>query len=252
MRAEKRMPGSGLYAIPARRVADLPSRQRPREQLERVGAEHVSDEILLAVLLRSGIRGLSVVDLAQALLVEYGSLTALARASVEDLSRLKGLGKVKAQVLKAALELAQRLAEESRPVAHAVKTPEDAAGVLREKARVREEEAFWVLLLDAKNRLRREPVEITKGLLDASLVHPREVFKEAIRTSCAAIVLAHNHPSGDPTPSAEDIRITRQLVDAGGIVDIRVLDHIILGRAREGEARDFVSLREAGVVNFGV
>jgi DNA repair protein RadC len=242
--------GNGVYAIPSRRVADLPSRQRPREQFERVGAENVSDEVLLAILLRSGVRGLSVVELAQALLAEYGSLTALSRASVQDLRRLRGVGKVKAQVLKAALELAQRLAEESRPAAHAVKTPEDAAGVLREKARVREEEAFWVLLLDAKNRLRREPVEITRGLLDASLVHPREVFKEAIRTSCAAVVLAHNHPSGDPTPSAEDIRITRQLVDAGGIVDIRVLDHIILGRARAGEARDFVSLREAGVVSF--
>lgn len=235
---------------PPRRVADLPARQRPREQCERLGAEHVSDEVLLALILRSGVHGMSVVDLAHELLARYGSLTALSQASADELARIPGMGKVKAQVLKAALELATRLAEESAPERHAVRSPADAARLLGERARTREEEAFWVLLLDTKHRLRRPPIEITRGLLDASLVHPREVFKEAIRSSSAALVLVHNHPSGDPSPSPEDIRVTRQLVEAGRVVDIDVLDHVILGRAEGTAAERYFSLREAGAVEF--
>jgi DNA repair protein RadC len=240
-----------LYTIEPIRVADIPSRQRPREQFERMGAENVSDDVLLALILRSGVRGMNVVDLARGIIQQYGSLTELAKASVEDLARIRGLGKVKAQVLKAALELAKRLAAESAPSRHSIRTPEDAAGLLRERVRTREEESFWVLLLDGKNRLLKSPIEVTRGLLDASLVHPREVFKEAIRSASAAVVLAHNHPSGDPTPSAEDIRITKQLVEAGRIVDIHVLDHVVLGRSGVGNGgADFFSFREAGIVEF--
>jgi DNA repair protein RadC len=193
---------------------------------------------------------MSVVDLARNLLNDYGSLTALAQASADELSRIRGMGRVKAQVLKSALELSKRLADESTPTRQAIRSPEDAAGVLRERIKTREEESFWVLLLDAKNRLIKAPFEVTRGLLDASLVHPREVFKEAIRSASAAVVLAHNHPSGDPTPSSEDIRITKQLVEAGQIVDIHVLDHVVLGRSSEGNSGDFFSLRESGVVDF--
>jgi len=110
---------------------------------------------------------------------------------------------------------------------------------------------FWVLLLNAKNRLQAPPVEITSGLLDASQAHPREVFRDAIRAACAAIVMVHNHPSGDPAPSPEDIRITRQLVQSGRVIDIRVLDHVILGKASASRKQDFFSMREAGIVNFG-
>ena len=238
------------YAIPPRRVADIPERQRPRELFDRFGGEHVSDEVLLAILLRSGVRGVNVVDLAHQLLLDYGSLAAVAQASTDELAGRRGMGRVKAQVLKAALELARRLAEETAPARQRIRTPEDAARLLRARAGARETESFWVLLLDTKNQLRRPPVEVSSGLLNASLAHPREVFKEAIRSLSAAIVLAHNHPSGDPTPSAEDLRITRQLVEAGRIVDIPVLDHVILGHRAEGREKDFCSLRESGLVAF--
>ncbi len=241
-----------MYAPVSRRIKDLPNRLRPREELDRVGAEHVSDSVLLAVLLRGGVRGLSVVELAEGLLQEYGSLGALAKVSVEELSARRGMGRVKAQVLKAALELAQRLVEEEGPDRPLVNSPQAAARILGQRARNREAEAFWIMLLDAKNRLVRPPVEVSRGVLDASLVHPREVFREAVRSSSAAIILLHNHPSGDPTPSVEDIRITKQLVEAGRIVDIQVLDHVIIGRRHEDSGSDYMSLCEAGVVDFSV
>lgn len=243
-------PDPSTYILSPRRISDVPLRERPREVFERDGPAQVSDLVLLCIILRSGVRGISVIDLAERLLREYGSLTALARVSTDDLQRVPGMGKVRAQVLKAALELARRLQVEEAPSAVSVRTPEDAARLLRHEARVQEGESFWVLLLDTKYRLSRPPVTVSKGILNASLVHPREVFKEAIRSCSAAVVLAHNHPSGDPTPSPEDLRITRQLVEAGKIVDIEVLDHVILGQKQEGRAVDYFSLRESGMVNF--
>ena len=232
------------------RVQDLPARQRPREEMERLGASHVSDSVLLAIILRTGTRGMSVVDLARHMLVKYGSLTNLATVSIDELTKIKGIGRVKAQMLVAALELAKRLSEETISDEYAIKTPEDVVHVFREKTRTLKQEAFWILLLNAKNRLNGGPEEITEGLLDASLVHPREVFTKAITTHSAAIILVHNHPSGDPTPSAEDIRITKQLVQAGKIVDIKVLDHIILGNLSKQSGSGFLSLREAGLIDF--
>jgi DNA repair protein RadC len=132
-----------------------------------------------------------------------------------------------------------------------VRAPEDVARLLQDQVRALTTEVFWVLHLDAKNCLQGEPVEVTRGLVDASLVHPREIFRDAVRRSTAAAVLAHNHPSGDPSPSAEDVRVTRQLVEAGKIVDIRVLDHVILGRGGQDGGSNFLSMREAGVVQFG-
>lgn len=234
------------------RVRDMPERLRPREELDRRGVEHVSDYDLLAIILRSGVRGVNVVALSRQLLKKYGSFTELAKASVDELSAVKGMGKVKAQVLASALEIAKRLSRESIPDRCRVRTPEDAARLLREEARTLEHEVFWALMLDAKNYLKSTPVDITKGLLDASLVHPREVFREAVRSATAAIVLVHNHPSGDCTPSAEDIRITKQLVEAGKIVGIKVLDHVVLGRSGPGGDKNFLSMREEGIVDFGV
>lgn len=232
-------------------MREVPESERPREIFDQIGPENMTDKQLLALILRSGVKGRSVTDLADGLLNEYGSLGALAAVSAEDLASIKGMGRVRAQVVKAALELARRLASRGEAGPVAVRTPEDAARLLRHDALASDVECFWVLLLDRKYRLRRPPLRITRGILDASLVHPREVFKEAVRTSSAALVLVHNHPSGDPQPSPEDIRITRQLVEAGKIMDIEILDHIILGRAEEGRPQDYLSLRESGLVLFG-
>ncbi|MDD4871099.1 MAG: DNA repair protein RadC [Kiritimatiellae bacterium] len=232
------------------RVCDLPVRMRPREEIDRLGVEHVSDDVLLAVILRSGVRGANVVDVARHLLKQYGSLTGIASTSREELAQVRGMGKVKAQVLLSALELARRLSEECMPRRCRIRTPEDAVMLLRDKAKTLSNEVFWVILLDSKNYIKGNAIEITRGLLDASLVHPREVFREAIRRATAAVVLVHNHPSGDPSPSVEDIRITKQLVEAGRIVDIKVLDHIILGKRGECDVSDFISMRESGVVEF--
>jgi DNA repair protein RadC len=232
------------------RVKDLPEGMRPREEIERRGVEHVADSVLIAVLLRTGVRGVNVVDLAHGLMRRYGSLTALAGASVEELSAVKGIGSVKAQILKSALEIGRRLTCEAVPTGTPIRTPGDAARVLRDHMRSLDQEQFWVLHLNAKNCLKSQPVAVTSGLLDASLVHPREVFRDAVRSATAAVVLVHNHPSGDPTPSAEDIRITRQLVESGKIMDIKVLDHVIIGKPGPRADREFLSMRELGVVDF--
>lgn len=241
--------GSAAYEIvgTGARVADIPVRLRPREEIDRRGIRNVSDDVLLAVILRSGAQGRNVVDLARGLVTRYGSLTELSGAPIEELVQERGLGKVKAQVLAAALELGRRLSEEAAPERPAIRTPEDVYRTLKHRIKGCEQEMFWVLLLDAKNRIKSRAVPITNGLLDASLVHPREVFREAIRSAVAAVVLAHNHPSGDPVPSAEDIRITRQLVEAGRVIDIKVLDHVVMGGLG---ARPFCSMREEGILEF--
>ncbi|HMP71983.1 MAG TPA: DNA repair protein RadC [Kiritimatiellia bacterium] len=238
------------YEISARRIQDLPMAERPRELMDELGAEQVNDRVLLSIVLRSGIRGKSVVDVAEDLLLRYGTLQEMSRVSVDELAGVSGVGKVRAQVVKAALELGRRMIRNPVQTAPDVRTPEAAAQVIRERTMGRDTESFWVLLLDTKYRLRRPPQEIGKGTLDACLVHPRDVFKEAIRSCSAAIVMVHNHPSGDPTPSAEDLRITRQLIEAGKIVDIQVLDHIIMGQRTEDRSVDFISLRESGLVGF--
>ena len=234
----------------SQRICDLPQRERPRELMERVGAEQVSDAVLLSILLRSGVPGASALQVGQALLERYGTLFRLTQASVIELASLKGMGPVRAQVVKAALELGRRLAEEGEARPEKVSEPEAAAGVLRRKIKFREEESFWVLLLDTRNCLKQPPVEVTRGILDASLVHPREVFREAVRSAAAAVIVGHNHPSGDTTPSAEDLRITRQLIESSKIVDIPLLDHIIIGNAKSMQEQAWLSLREQGLLAF--
>lgn len=238
------------YYVFSRPMREVPEGTRPREVFDRLGPEGMTDQQLLALILRSGVKGRSVMDLAGGLLAEYGSLQALADVPASDLASIHGMGPVRSQVVKSALELARRLAITATPARPMVRTPEEAATLLRHEVQGCEVECFWVLLLDRKYRLRRPPIRISRGILDASLVHPREVFKEAIRTNSAALVLAHNHPSGDPTPSAEDIRITRQLVEAGKVVDIEILDHVVLGRRHGTDGRDFLSLRESGLIAF--
>lgn len=248
-----RLPESGGGTL-CYRIRDMPARLRPREALERQGVAHVSDEVILAILLRTGSHGLNVVDLAERILLKYGSLTALARASVMELAKdksFKGLGRVKAQILCSAMDLARRMAEETRDERGGfVKTPDDAANLMRALARGLNHERFWTLNLDTRNRLIGTPCEISRGILDASLVHAREVFKLAIQSGCAALVLAHNHPSGDSSPSAEDLKLTRQLIQAGQVIGIKVMDHIIIGRRHGALSRDYLSLRESGLVTF--
>ena len=177
------------------RVCDMPTKLRPREEFERVGAENVSDAVLLALILRTGTKGMNVVEVSQRLLSAFGSLTALAKSSVKELQSINSIGPVKAQMIKAAMELAQRLTRESVGESPMVTTPEQASAVLRERARILQKEVFWALMLDAKNRLIGEPQKISEGTLTSSLVHPRELFKKAVELSCASIILAHNHPS---------------------------------------------------------
>ena len=242
-----------VYASPESRhtVKELPTTLRPREELARVGPDNVSDAVLLAILLRSGARGLNVVDLAAELLQRFGSLSELAQADVHELvaQKIPGLGPVKAMELVAALQIGKRLNQSGRNDRVCVRGPLDAVRQLQPLAKGRKQEAFWVLRVDIRNCVIGRPIEVSKGTLTASLVHPREVFREAVRSASAAVILGHNHPSGDPSPSAEDIRITRQLVSAGEVVDIRVLDHVVLGDP-DREGGGFVSLRESGLVEF--
>lgn len=239
-----------LYPLPPRRMRDLPIGQQPRELVDRLGADHVPDEVLLAVILRTGLPRKNVLELARELLDRYGSLTELARAPLEELVGIPGLGRVKAQTLRCALELARRLTRDITPDRPVIRTPSDAASLLRETVRLEEVENFYVLLLDTRHRLIGQPRRVTKGILDASLVHPREVFRDAVRAGSAAVLLAHNHPSGDPAPSGEDLQITRRLVEAGKLMDIDVLDHVILGRPDGNESARFLSLRESGLIAF--
>lgn len=230
---------------------ELPLHVQPREAVTRFGVDRVGDDVLLALLLRTGMKGVNVVDLARSVLLRYGTLGAIAEASVTDLARVKGIGKIKAQIIKAALELGRRLGTEFQTGPIRISTPSDVYQLLRHQAVTLGHEVFWVLILNAKNALKCQPIDVTEGILDASLVHPREVFREAIRSAAAAVVLVHNHPSGDPSPSAEDLKITRQLIEAGRIIDIKVLDHVILGRCGTISPEGFLSLRESGLVSFG-
>lgn len=227
------------------RICDLPAGDRPRERLLTHGAENLSKAELIAILLRTGTRGSSALDLGQNLLTRFSSLENLARASVDDLRAVKGIGRDKAIALKAAFTLARRMAAEIREEAPLLDTPERVAELLREDNRMHAVENFQVIHLNSRRRLIRVD-HISQGTLDTLLVHPREVFRAAIAAGAAAIVLAHNHPSGDPVPSEADIKVTRDLIRAGQLLKIEVLDHVILGRSTPDRPKDYASLRELG------
>lgn len=245
-------PDRSVYPDAPLKVKELPQEMRPREEFQRRGAENVPDEILLALLLRSGVPGKNVTELARELLRRYGGLANLARADHAELlgCKIKGLGSVKAMELAAALELGRRAAQQGpRHDSPAIREPEAVYRIVSPLARTLQQEIFWVLLLDTKNKLIGQPVETTRGLLDSSPVHPREVFSKAVRYSASSVILAHNHPSGDPTPSKEDLDITRRLIEAARILGIRVVDHVIVGRPTTSSS-GFVSLREKNLVAF--
>jgi DNA repair protein RadC len=227
------------------RIKDLPAHERPRERLIAEGADKLSNADLIAILLRTGRQGQSVLQIAQQLLAQYGTLDRLSRATWQDLCTVKGIGRDKAATLAAAFRLASNMAREIRTEAPLLDTPERVADLLREDNRAYQVEYFQVILLNTRRRL-ISVVPLSQGTLDSILVHPREVFRSAISAGAAALILVHNHPSGDPTPSEADIKVTRDLIRAGQLLKIDVLDHVILGHRTTERERDFVSLRELG------
>jgi DNA repair protein RadC len=227
------------------RIKDLPDSERPRERLVARGAENLKTAELIAILLRTGTKGASALQIGEEVVHKFGSLNNLARASIEDLRKVKGIGRDKAIALKAAFVLAQRMASELRGEAPLLDNPESIAALLREDCRLYDVEHFHAILLNTRRKLIRVD-KISQGTLDSVLIHPREVFKGAISANASALVIVHNHPSGDPTPSEADIKVTRDLIRAGQLLKIELLDHIILGKSTAERTRDYVSLREMG------
>ncbi|MBL7074910.1 DNA repair protein RadC [candidate division KSB1 bacterium] len=223
-------------------IHDLPISERPRERLLKLGSEALSAQEILALILGRGVSGESVMVTAQRLLSRFGSLQAIGSSSVEELSQVRGIGLAKAAQIKAAFELSKRVGgypETEKRLT--VKTPEDAVKLVRNRLKDKKKEYFLTLLLDSRNKLIRT-AEISVGSLNANIVHPREVFKEAISASAAGVILVHNHPSGDPAPSEDDIKITKRLVEVGKVMDIDVLDHIIVA------GKDYLSMNNKGLI----
>jgi DNA repair protein RadC len=224
-------------------IKNWPEMERPREKMLRLGAESLSDAELLALVLRTGDGSgrCSAIDLGREILLRFGDLRSLGCASVAEICCIKGTGPAKAASLKAALELANRC-QGRRLVSHdRYSSPQQVYEHYHHTYRDRRKEYFLALLLDGKNRIIRE-VQVSEGSLNQSIVHPREVFNPAVRESAAAIILVHNHPTGDPSPSREDMEITRRLQQAGELIGIKVLDHIIVGD------NAFISFVSAGLL----
>jgi DNA repair protein RadC len=220
-------------------LRDVPNEERPRERMQQFGAQALSNAELLAILLRTGTYAESAVRLAQKVLIEAGSLRNLVDMSMDQLMTIKGIGSAKAMQIKASVELGRRLARTSMSDTITIRSPQDVSDYLAEDLRYLQKEHFVCLFLNTKNHVIAQET-LSMGSLNASIVHPREVFRAAIKRSSASIICVHNHPSGDPTPSPEDIQMTARLIEAGQIIGIEVLDHIILGD------QSFVSLKEKG------
>jgi len=227
------------------RLKDQPASERPRERLVARGPDALTQAELIAILLRTGLKGTNVVQVGQNLLTRFGSLNALALTPVDEVRKVPGIGRDKAATLVAAFALARRMEQERREESPVLDNPATVVSFMRETNRLKNVESFQVLLLNTRKRLLRAE-EISEGTLDTLLVHPREVFRAAIVANAAAIVLVHNHPSGDPTPSEADIKVTRDLIRAGQLLKIEVVDHVIIGRATAERAKDYSSLRELG------
>lgn len=221
-------------------IRDLPASERPRERLREHGAAALSSAELLAIILRTGTPSENVLALASRALARFGGLAGLARASFGELCRERGMGEAKAAQVKAALELGRRLLS-TRPEERAiVQSPQDVANLVMAEMGLLDQEHLRVLLLNTKNQVLAMP-EVYKGNVNSTLVRAGELFREAVREGCPALIVVHNHPSGDPTPSRDDIEMTRQMVEAGQLLGIDVLDHIVIGR------QSYVSLRERGL-----
>lgn len=222
-------------------LKEWPEEDKPREKLLKMGPKVLSETELLAILLRTGSRDESVIDLARRVLYESGGLVKVSRTKVNELSQFKGLGPTKAATILAALELGRRLCQQDSVNRSIIRSPSDAAELVMNTLRYEEREHFKIILLSTKNHVLDIPT-ISVGSLNASIVHPREVFREAIRASAASMILVHNHPSGDPAPSPEDRDLTHRLVESGKLLHIAVLDHIIIGDGK------YVSFKEKGIL----
>lgn len=236
-------------ALSLNRLHTLAAGDRPQERLQKHGAGALSDSELLAMLLRSGTKGHDVLTLSNRLISEAGSLAGLIQWRESDFKKLKGIGRIKALQLITVMEVARRvLAHSGNQPAPLIDSAENAVAFFRSYVHGLLVEKFWVVCLNRKNRLLK-CVEITSGTAHSTLAHPREVFREAIKESASAILCAHNHPSGDPTPSSADIRMTRQLRDASAAVDIPLLDHVIIGQPNtDPSGLGYYSFREAGLI----
>jgi DNA repair protein RadC len=221
-------------------IRDLPVDLRPRERMLYAGPGALSSAELLAIILRVGGRGENVIRMAERLLAQFGGVAGLAQANFDELCAAHGIGEAKATQIKAALELGKRLLVASPQERPQVRSPADVANLLMMEMGLLEQEQLKIVLVDTKNFVTKVTTLYT-GSLNSAVVRVGEVFREAIRANSAAIILAHNHPSGDPTPSPEDVRVTEMVVEAGALLDIGVLDHLIIGRNR------YVSLKERGL-----
>ena len=226
-------------------IRELPVQQRPRERLLHSGVSALTDAELIAILLRTGTRGMNAVELAELLLQRFGSFAQLARATVAQISQTKGIGRTKAVQLTAAFGLGSRLAAE-KYIDHPLDNPEAVYDLVGPDLRLLDRESLQVLLLDTRYRLISRH-EISRGTLNESLAHPREILKPAISQSAYAFVLFHNHPSGDPSPSEADLRLTRRIVEASRILQITLLDHLIIGFPQNGRSGYF-SFKEHGII----
>lgn len=224
----------------ARRVSEVPTDERPRERLKRIGARDLKTSELLAILLRTGTSRLSVLDVAERLERDFTNLRNISNAEVDELAQTHGIGPVKAIELKAALELGRRLAGHTDEPRRTITKVQDVANEVLDMVTLPVEE-FRILLLNTRNQVISQKT-ISRGTLNGSLVHPREVFRLAISQGSNSLICVHNHPSGDPSPSDDDLAITRRLVEAGKLIDIQVLDHVIIGAGRN------VSLRDRGLM----
>jgi DNA repair protein RadC len=227
---------------PVYRIADLPADERPRERLRRLGPQALSTSELLAILLRVGVAGESAIQVGQRLLSKYKNLAGLHRAPFEDLCSQHGIGEAKAAQIKAAIELGSRMSSEKLKDRPTINSPSDAAALVAYDMSALEQEHLSVILLDTRNQV-LDIVEVYKGSVNSSQVHVGELFKPAIRRNASALIVVHNHPSGDPTPSPDDIAVTRSIVQAGKLLDVDVLDHMVIG---QGEGK-WVSLKERGL-----
>lgn len=225
---------------PTYRISDLHESDRPRERLAALGPQALTNAELLAILLRVGVQGENAVEVGQRLLHEFDGLRGLHRAPFKDLMNQHGMGEAKASQIKAAIELGRRLILESPEEKPAINSPADAAALVQYDMSALEQEHLRVMLLDRRNRV-LEVVEVYKGSVNSSQVRVGELFKDAVRTNASAIIVIHNHPSGDPTPSPDDVAVTRAIVQAGKLMDIDVLDHLVIGLGK------WVSLKERGL-----
>jgi DNA repair protein RadC len=227
------------------KIHELPEDERPRERLAAHGAAALSDGELIAILLRTGVVGANAIEVARQLLAEFGNLSGLARSTVKELARIKGVGPAKAVQLAAAFGLASRLARENLD-RRSVDTPAKIWELLGAEMRALQTESLRVLLLDTKLKLMRSE-EVFRGSINECIAHPREIFRPAFLHSAYALIVVHNHPSGDPTPSSSDQRLTTRLREAAELLQIRLIDHIILGSG-DGGRQPWFSFREAGVL----